>query len=292
MTALQTNMSRILIAEDSASQAVQIQDLLESAGHDVVVVSDGIQAVSELEKNQTDVLVTDLMMPNMDGCELTRVVVDRFPHVPVVVITARGSESLAVDALADGAVNFIPKALLHNRLVGLLTEIADRVKIDQQTDGCGAKVLVPELVFSLHSQISAIEPVAQYVQRTLAFTGALDIVSRLRVTSAVASALLNAICYGNLGMVDNEEAVCKLIRGEEAAETEHKVRLVVSVGPQDLRFSVAHDGPGKITRTNPAPGTPQSFELEDCRGVLLITSIMDTVNYDWSRREIIMAKDI
>ena len=285
-------MARVLIAEDSPSQAVQIQDLLTTAGHEVSVVHDGLEAIEVLSDGQIDLLVTDLMMPNMDGCELTRKVVQDFSSVPVVVITASGSESLAVDALADGAVNFIPKSLLHQRLAQQVHDLAERSALDLASANHGVEIVVPEFVFTLESDLKAIEPVALYVQRTLAFTGVLCTVERLRITNAVASALLNAICYGNLGMGDDEETVCRLIAGESPPETNEKVRLVMSVGTQDVRFSVAHDGVGRLTRTNPAPGTPHSFELEDCRGLLLITSVMDQVNYDWSRREIIMVKDI
>ena len=285
-------MRRILIAEDSASQAVVIQQLLESAGFDAHVVNDGDQAIAELEKQSYDVLVTDLLMPNMDGCELTRNVVKRFSHVPVVVITANGSESLAVDALADGAVSFVPKSLLSSRLAITLTDLIGRIDVERSSSQCGATLLVPEFVVSLNNNLQFLSPVNQYIQRTLALTGALDFVTRLRLTGAISSALVNAVCYGNLDLKKDEDHIGRLINGEPAPECSYAVRLVVSVGTQDLRFSVAHDGPGMVTRASPAPGTPQSFELEDCRGMLLITSVMDHVHYDPPSQEMVMVKNL
>ena len=93
-------------------------------------------------------------------------------------------------------------------------------------------------------------------------------------------------------MRDDEEKIYEIIRGAASAHTVvHKVRLVVSVGLEDTRISVAHDGPGASCRTTPAPGTPGSFELEDCRGLLLITSFMDQVMFNQARNEIVMVKN-
>ncbi len=285
-------MTSILLAEDSPTQAEMIRGLLDAAGFDVRCASDGVEALAAFEQQRPDLLVTDLMMPNMNGCELTREVVKRYPETPVLVITARGSEGLAVDALADGAVNFVPKLLLEARLPQVLGELAERVRVDKECSRSGANLVVPELIFEIESDVRAIGPITRYVQKTLAFADAIDVVSRHRITSAITSALINAICYGNLEMREDEEGIYALIRGERVAETvPHKARLVVSVGIEDTRISVAHDGPGASCRTTPAPGTPGSFELEDCRGLLLITSFMDQVLYNRNRNEIVMVKN-
>ncbi len=285
-------MTSIVLAEDSATQAEMIRGLLEEAGFEVRCAADGVQALAAFDERQPDVLVTDLMMPNMNGCELTREVVKRYPNTPVLVITAQGSEGLAVDALADGAVNFVPKVLLEARLAQVLGELAERVSVDQECSESGANLVVPELIFEIESDVRAISPITRYVQKTLAFADAIDVVSRYRITSAISSALVNAICYGNLEMRDDEEKIYGVIRGDAVPEqVPHKVRLVVSVGLEDTRISVAHEGPGAMCRTTPAPGTPGSFELEDCRGLLLITSFMDQVIYNHNRNEIVMVKN-
>ena len=248
--------------------------------------------MSALKQRTPDLLLTDLMMPNMNGCELTREVVKEHPSTPVLVFTAGGSESLAVDALAEGAVNFVPKSLLDVRLAPAVAELVERIRVDKQCSNSGAKLVVPELIFEIESDVRAISPITRYIQKTLAFSSAMDIVSRFCVTSAISSALINAICYGNLGMREDEESIYKLMRGESSAPSvPHKVRLVVSVGVNDTRISVAHEGPAAMTRTSPAPGTPESFELEDCRGMLLITSFMDQVMLNVPRNELIMVKN-
>jgi CheY-like chemotaxis protein len=285
-------MTSVLLAEDSLAQAEMIRGLLESAGYEVTHAENGVIAMAEIRKRRPDVLLTDLMMPDMNGCELTRAVVQQFPEIPVLVFTAGGSESLAVDALADGAVNFVPKALLEARLIPAVQELADRVRVDKSCCESGANLVVPELVFELDSDPRCILPVTRYIQKTLAFANVMDVGTRFRLTSAISAALINAICYGNLEMRDDEESIYELMRGENRpAKVPYKVRLVVSVGVQDTRVLVTHDGPGAMTRTSPAPGTPESFELEDCRGLLLVTSFMDKVIYHQLSNEIVMVKE-
>ncbi len=285
-------MTSVLLVEDSITQAEMIRGLLESAGYEVTHAEDGVLAMAEIEKRQPDVLLTDLMMPNMNGCELTRQVVRQYPSTPVLVFTARGSESLAVDALADGAVNFVPKALLEARLIPAVDELADRVSVDRSCRKSGANLVVPELIFETESDPRTILPVTRYIQKTLAFADVMDVVSRFRITSAISAALINAICYGNLQMRNDEEGIYRLMRGEvKPTPVPHNVRLVVSVGVQDTRVLITHDGPGAMTRSSPAPGTPESFELEDCRGLLLVTSFMDKVIYHQPSNEIVMVKD-
>ena len=283
-------MTHILLVEDSATQAAMIRGLLEQDGHRIDVAKDGHEALASIENERPDLVITDLMMPNMNGCELTREIVNRFESIPVIVVTAHGDEGLAVDALADGAVNFVPKSLLGARLVSVVGELCQRLKADRQAAGSKASMVVPEFIFEIQSDLCAAGPIANYIQKTLAFAG-IPVLTRFRITSAVFSALVNAICYGNLDLRGDEQKVQELISGQQtAAECSHKVRLVLSVGPSDVRVSVAHDGPGTMTRTTPAPGTPESFDLEDCRGLMLITSFMDQVMFNQIRNEVVLVK--
>ena len=110
-------MGIILIAEDSAAHATQIQLLLERAGHTVVVTSDGKQAAESLSRSLPDMIITDLNMPEMNGLELVEHVRDKFSKVPVVLMTGEGSEDTAVQALRKGATSYLPKRELAQSLI-------------------------------------------------------------------------------------------------------------------------------------------------------------------------------
>ncbi|NNE00110.1 MAG: response regulator [Pirellulaceae bacterium] len=284
-------MPSILLAEDSATQAAHIRMLLESHGHDVRMAADGQQALDAIQEDQPDLIVTDLMMPVMNGRELTRTVTEQYPAIPVIVITSRGSELLAVDALAEGATNFVPKDLLDARLPGVINEIHAISLADQEFADLQGCLIVPELIFELSSDPRELTPILCYVQRTLASSSNINAHVRIQFVTAIRSALINAICYGNLDLRDDEQLIQSIVRGEsEAPDSDQNVQLVISVGVDDARVSVTHEGPGMIIRTSPAPGTPESFELEDCRGMLLMTSFMDEVMLNQVRNQVVMVK--
>src|SRR5437660_4425629 len=90
---------RVLVAEDSPTQAEAIRFLLEDCGFVVETAADGLEALAAIRRNAPDVVATDLEMPRMNGLELVEAVRADFPAVPVVLITAHGSEETAATAL-------------------------------------------------------------------------------------------------------------------------------------------------------------------------------------------------
>ena len=66
--------------------------------------------------------------------------------------------------------------------------------------------------------------------------------------------------------------------------------MKVSVGDNDTRILVSHNGPGRMIRMTPAPGTPESFELEQCRGLMLMTSFVDDIHFHNDYSEVVMVK--
>ncbi|MCG8649075.1 MAG: response regulator [Pirellulales bacterium] len=295
-------MAVILLAEDSPTHTALMRSLLEEAAHKVHCVANGKDAMSSIEECCPDLVVTDLRMPEMNGLELVQAVAENCPELPTIVVTARGSEALAVDALALGAINFVPKNSLSTLLAHVVGRTVRMSQTDRLYEDFSGQLCNPEYSFTLDNQIAGIEPASFYVVQSLAAAGRMNPTLRMRVGTAVASALFNAICFGNLELQENEEAVKRLLSGDLAgsqdvhdrAEAEpycqRKVELKVSVGQGDTRILVSHEGPGRLTRMTPAPGTPESFELEQCRGLMLMTSFMDDVLFHSDYSEVVMVK--
>ena len=295
-------MSTILVAEDSTTDMAMMRSLLKRSGHDVITAANGREAIDQVGQSSPDAIVTDLQMPEMDGEELVRRVIAEFPEIPIVLATAHGSESLAADALAGGAVNFVPKASVASVLPGVVRRTLDLSRADRayrNVPGCLRK---PEFYYKLENRIAAIEPAVDLLTQVLSASRSMRPCDRMRVGTAVASAIFNAVCYGNLELTDEDERIKPLLLGDHTSdqslvsrfggseEAERMVRLKVSVGADDTRISVSHEGHGRLVRMTPAPGTPASFELEQCRGWLLITSFMDDVILNSDCTEVVMVK--
>ncbi len=141
-------IGRILIADDEASIREGLVDVLTEEGYDVTGVGDGREAVSAIEQCSYDVVVTDLRMPEMDGLEVLRRVRELSPQSLVLLITAYASVETAVEALRNGAHDYILKPLIVEDVLSkihrlfefrrlawetqmLRREIASRYELDQ-----------------------------------------------------------------------------------------------------------------------------------------------------------------
>jgi DNA-binding response OmpR family regulator len=102
---------KILIVDDEEVFLEQLKDALENSSLDLRIdtASVGVEALEKMEAERHDIVITDVKMPRMDGYTLLREIQNRFPSTYVVVITAFGSISGAVEAIKYGAYDFLEK---------------------------------------------------------------------------------------------------------------------------------------------------------------------------------------
>jgi two-component system, NtrC family, response regulator AtoC len=101
--------AHILIVDDEDLICFELQRFLVESGYSVSTRRDAISALEELEKESVDLVVTDVRLPGMTGVELTNRIIERWPDVPVIVITGYGEIGIAVEVLKLGASDFIRK---------------------------------------------------------------------------------------------------------------------------------------------------------------------------------------
>jgi CheY-like chemotaxis protein len=111
-------MARILVVDDSKVDQHLVGSLLEQM-KDVTIVfaGDGREALAQMAKDLPDLVLTDLQMPGMNGLELVGAIRHSYAGVPVVLMTAHGSEDVAAAALRRGAASYVPKRDLASHLV-------------------------------------------------------------------------------------------------------------------------------------------------------------------------------
>ncbi|MBN2527172.1 MAG: sigma-54-dependent Fis family transcriptional regulator [Deltaproteobacteria bacterium] len=101
----------VLAVDDRENIRAFIHDALTSSGLDVDVASDGQEALKLLGKHPYHLMITDLKMPKMDGMALLKESQKRYPHMPIIVLTAHGTIQNAVEAMKLGAVDYLTKPL-------------------------------------------------------------------------------------------------------------------------------------------------------------------------------------
>ena len=98
----------ILIVDDNENMRGLLRDIL-TPHHDVVLAADGLAARTQLESQRFELVLTDVRMPGLDGFELIRLVKERWPLTEVVMMTAFASVPAAVEAMRQGAYDYIQK---------------------------------------------------------------------------------------------------------------------------------------------------------------------------------------
>ena len=116
---------KVLLVDDEEVFLEQLKDALENSSFDLQIdtASDGVEALEKIEANHHDIVITDVKMPRMDGYSLLKEIQNRFPSTYVVVITAFGSISGAVEAIKYGAYDFLEKPFNMDSLEISLTKI-------------------------------------------------------------------------------------------------------------------------------------------------------------------------
>ncbi len=122
-------MNSVLIVDDEASVRFALSELLSERGHAVVTAASGAEALGKLE--EVDAVVTDLSMPGMTGMELLGKIRARDPSLPVVMLTAHGSERVAVEAMRQGAYDYVAKPFDIDELAMLVERALEARRLRQ-----------------------------------------------------------------------------------------------------------------------------------------------------------------
>jgi DNA-binding response OmpR family regulator len=102
-------MSRILVVEDNANLAYGLSTSLELEGHQVAVARDGAEGLRAARQHAPDLVILDLMLPEMDGYRVLKALREEGSEVPVLILTARGAESDKVLGFRLGADDYVTK---------------------------------------------------------------------------------------------------------------------------------------------------------------------------------------
>ena len=111
---------KILIVDDEVNMRLVLKAMLKKEGYDVETAADGLEALALLRRHDITACVTDLRMPKLDGMGLLNRMVEEYPSIPVIIITAHGTVATAVDALKKGAFDYITKPFDQEELKNVI----------------------------------------------------------------------------------------------------------------------------------------------------------------------------
>ncbi|MDZ7641964.1 MAG: sigma-54 dependent transcriptional regulator [Desulfurivibrio sp.] len=100
---------KILVVDDEQNMRIALYEALSRSGHQVTLAENGQMALELIEQQPPDLVVTDIRMPEMDGIEMLQQIKARAPELPVVIVTGYATVETAVEAMKQGAVDYILK---------------------------------------------------------------------------------------------------------------------------------------------------------------------------------------
>jgi DNA-binding response OmpR family regulator len=289
-------MPRLLIVEDSPTQAQQLQYLLRNANHEVEVAANGVQALRAMERKLPDLVVTDLEMPEMNGLQLVEAIRARYAGVPVIVMTAYGSEDTAAMALRKGAASYVPKRYLAEDIVPTIEKILSLKSAEEQGQRVREVLRHTEFEFTLNNDETIISSLIGYLEGTITRMTICDQTGLIQLCVALREALVNAMHHGNLEVGseyrEDETSYQEVIRQRQHLEPyrDRHVYLNARISREKAEFIVRDEGPGFDPSILPDPTDPANLAKVSGRGLLLIRTFMDQVYHNAEGNEITFIK--
>ena len=152
---------RVLVVEDEASLREGITDLLNGDGHTVTAVGDGVAGVEAGLGELFDLVLLDLMLPRLDGMEVCRRLRAARPGLPILMLTARGSEDDKVRGLVEGADDYVTKPFSARELLARVRALGRRAPAGDSLDEVqvdGAVIDLARMVVVRGEQRTALTP--------------------------------------------------------------------------------------------------------------------------------------
>ena len=292
-------MVKILVVDDTELDRFQAGELLgEIPGWEVTYAEDGREALAALKKDVPDLVLTDLQMPEMNGLELVEAIHRDYPSVPVILMTAHGSEAIAATALKKGAASYVPKSNLASDLA---SNVADVLKTTQT--GRDQKLIAEcleesEFHFVFGNDFTRLQTLIGHLQDQMVQMQLVDKNGLIRVGTALVEVLMNAIEHGNLEVSSelredpDSNAYKRLVeqRRHMAPYRDRRVHLTARFSRREAVYTVRDEGPGFDVSRLPDPTDPANLEKSSGRGLLLIRTFMDEVHFNATGNEITLCK--
>ena len=291
-------MPTVLVVDDSPIDRQLVGGLLkQDTDWTVTYAGDGAVALDSIRTSPPDIVVTDLQMPEMTGLELVIAVRKSFAQVPVVLMTGKGSEEIAVEALHAGAASYVPKRALATMLVDTVRRVLASFQEDRHRSELMKRATVHAESFEIENDVNLLLSLSRHLQQTLADAWGLDRTDRLRIGTALEEALLNALYHGNLGVrselkeIDHDEFYKQANERRIALPwSDRRIRVQVRLTLQEMEVSIRDEGDGFDPSKLPDPTDPENLDRPCGRGVMLMRAFMDDVRYNATGNEVTLVR--
>ncbi len=281
-------MTTILVVDDSAADRRLVAGILEKGGDwTILEARDGIDALDQIELMAPDIVVTDLVMPRLNGRELVELIGRDFPQIPVILMTSQGSEQIAVRAMQVGASSYVSKKLLPKELCDMVARLLSETREDRVHVKLMHRLADYRSTFVLENDPDLISLFVAYADNIVRTIGALKSGERREFSAALKEALSNAIFHGNLEMGDQLETRTSQSLRDVALEKagqppfdSRRVNIELKCSQSRILAKVTDDGDGFDVNQHPLPDDIADIDRTKAKGILLMHINLDELRFD------------
>lgn len=243
-------MRKILIVDDEEGMRIALSEALSRAGFETACCVDGIDAVSKLKSAKFSMVITDIKMPKMDGLDVLKEVKRLSPETPVVMITAYGTVDNAVEAMKEGACDYLLKPFSFENLVEIVKNGLSQA----------------ENLFAKQKKNSNNESKSHYADNKEIITQDSEMIRILKLCRGIAISNSTILIYGESGT--GKELIAHFIHKNSQRSDKPFVAVNCAAIPDNLLESELF-GHEKGSFTGAAFRKFGKFELAQCGTILL-----------------------
>ncbi|MBI5760705.1 MAG: response regulator [Planctomycetales bacterium] len=292
-------MHQILVVDDCVDSRRLAGAVLQSKVPDAEVrfAKSAEEALEAIAQAPPDIVVTDVMMSGMSGLELVEQLRSTHPTIPVIVVTAYGSEDAAVQALQKGAASYVPKRDIVQQLGPVVLNVLELAHANRNRQRVISCLTFQVSNYVLNNDTSLVPPLVGLLQEQLIRSGFGDGSERVRLGVGLHEALMNAIQHGNLELnsdlrQDDESIYYNLSQERRRTEPYASRRVFVTVKetPSEIRYVIRDQGPGFKPKQTLDPTDEANLERIGGRGLLLIQSFYDEARHNEAGNQITLVR--
>lgn len=288
----------VLVVDDSvidrhlAGAIIQKQE-----GWIATFAGNGVEALEVLKTQQPALVLTDMLMPEMDGLELVQAIRTAYPLVPVILMTAHGSEDIAIQALQRGAASYVPKKSLARDLPETIEYVLSIARSKYKQQLVLESLVRHEIEFVMDNEVALVPPLVNHLEENIVKMRLCEPAGMILLGVALHEALTNAIFHGNLELSstikEQDEKKYYAMAQERRRQQpyqDRRVHVSTRLTRNEATFIISDEGPGFDPSLLPDPTDPSNLERVSGRGLLLIQTFMDHVEHNAKGNEITMVK--
>lgn len=256
-------------------------------GWEVVFAGSAFDTLDIPTVRTVDIVLLDMGLPHLDAAEVVAELHQRFPRLPIVLMSAPYAVNLALEAMRQGACNHFPRDLLESEPTAILDLLRDVVRQHQQQRHTLQRLEQMRYEFTLSNDRSQVLGVVQRLKQAALEVGVCDHPEAVRLGVALEEAILNAMIHGNLEISselrqENDSLFDAMIRerSQQNPYAQRCVRVVAEFTPHEAQITIADDGPGFDVQSVPDPTSSDHVSKIGGRGILLMRAFTNGVHYN------------